>query len=210
MPDSSTGTDTIITNQKGIAIVKVWAYGKTAHGSRPHLGSNAIEKVNKYLLKIRKLFPRKQKAKTKSTITIGTIKGGEQANQVPEYAEATLDIRYQNPIDFYKKFNKIKKITKNNAKIELSGSPYICDLKNTLVENYIQSQKNILQKPIKYEVESGGSDARFFSEKNIPVIVTGIEKANSHSIDENCSIEDMVNFYNILQHFIETHVDTLN
>lgn len=210
MPDSSKGTDTIITNQKGIAIVKIWAYGKTAHGSRPHLGSNAIEKVNKSLLKIRKLFPRKQKANTKTTLTIGTIKGGEQSNQVPEYAEATLDIRYQNPTDFYKKFNKIKKITNNNAKIELSGSPYICDLKNLLIQNYTQSQKTILKKTISYEIESGGSDARFFSEKNIPVIVTGIEKENSHSINENCTIEDMINFYKILDHFIQNHVDTLN
>lgn len=210
MPDSSKGTDTIITNQKGIAMVKIWAYGKTAHGSRPHLGSNAIEKVTQDLTKIRKLFPSTQKPSTPSTINIGTIKGGEQTNQVPEYAEATIDIRYQNPQDFYKKFNKIKKITNNNAKIELSGSPYICDLKNSLVQSYISTAKETLNHNIKFEVESGGSDARFFSEKNIPVIVTGIDKANSHSLDESCSIDDMVNFYNILENFIKNHVDTIS
>lgn len=210
MPDSSKGTDTIITNQKGVAATKIWAHGKSAHGSRPHLGINAIEKITKDLVKIRKLFPKTQKANTKTTLTIGTIKGGEQTNQIPEYAEATLDIRYENEKSFYKIFNKIKKITNDNTTIDASASPYLCDLENKLVKDYIKSQQKTLNKTIKFEKESGCSDARFFSEKNIPVIVTGIDKANSHSIDESCTIDDMVNFYNILKDFTDNYVDILS
>ncbi len=210
MPDSSKGTDTLITYQKGVSIIKVWAHGRSAHGSRPHLGSNAIEKVIKDLTKIRKLFKRKQKKNTRTTLNIGTIKGGEQTNQIPEYAEATLDIRYEDPTHFYKIFKKIKKYTIQNSEIMFSGSPFICDLKNPLIQNYISSTKKVLDKNPFFEKESGTSDARFFYEKNIPVIVTGIEKENSHSLNENCSIDDMVNFYNILKDFIDTHVDTIN
>jgi succinyl-diaminopimelate desuccinylase len=209
MPDSSMGTDTIITNQKGIGMVKIWAYGKTAHGSRPHLGSNAIEKVTSDLVKIRKLFKKTQKANTPTTINIGTIQGGEQTNQVPEYAEATIDIRYQESAKFYKLFNKIKKICNENAQVEMTGYPYHCHLKNPQIQSYIKTFQDLFQKPIQFQTESGGSDARFFAEKNIPVIVTGIEKANSHSINENCSIDDMENFYNLLEKFIQDHVDVL-
>lgn len=210
MPDSSKGTETLITNQKGIGMLKLWSYGVSAHGSRPHLGTNAIEKLVQHITKIRKLFPKKQTAKTKTTINTGTIKGGEQTNQIPEYAEATLDIRFQDPTDFYKKLNKIKKICDQNAEIELYGPAYQCDLKNQHVQNYIKTYKETTSQNIHFETESGGSDARFFSEKNIPVIVTGIRKANSHSIDEYCEIEDMELFYNILKNYINSYVDTIN
>lgn len=210
MPDSSKGTETIITNQKGIGMVKIWSYGVSAHGSRPHLGENAIEVILKRLTKIRKLFPRKQKASTKTTINIGTIKGGEQTNQVPEYAECTIDIRYQESKHFYKILNKIKQICNDEAELEMFGHSFNCDIKTPLIQSYIQTYKEITNQNIQFQTESGGSDARFFSEKNIPVIVTGIEKANSHSLDENCSIDDMVLFYKVLEKYINKHADTIN
>ena len=74
----------------------------------------------------------------------------------------------------------------------------------------LQTYKEITNQNIQFQTESGGSDARFFSEKNIPVIVTGIEKSNSHSIDETCSLDDMVLFYDILEKYIENHADTIN
>lgn len=210
MPDSSKGTETIITNQKGIGMLKVWTNGVSAHGSRPHLGENAIEKLIKQLTRIRKLFPKNQTSKTKTTINIGIIKGGEQTNQIPEYAEAKLDIRFQDPADFQKKLTKIQKICNQNTEIELYGPAYQCNLKNKHIQNYIKTYQETTSQKVHFETESGGSDARFFSEKNIPVIVTGIKKANSHSIDEYCDIQDMELFYSILKSFIKSHVDTLN
>lgn len=205
MPDSSRGIDSIVTYQKGISQIKIWSTGKKAHGSRPHLGKNAIEDLITKLTKIRKLFPENQTAETKETLTIGKIHGGEQTNQVPDYAESYLDLRFLDNEKFQQNMKEIEKITEGNISVVFDGPAFYCDLENKLVKLYKKSYKDLYKEDIKELSESGTSDARYFTPKNIPVIVTGIDKENSHSDNENCSIAELEGYYNILVQFIENY-----
>lgn len=47
----------IITSEKGVIHFKLTAKGKSAHGSRPWIGENAIDKLIKAYQKLRKEFP---------------------------------------------------------------------------------------------------------------------------------------------------------
>lgn len=83
---------------KGCLWATIAAHGKSTHASQPHLGENAILKLNKQLTRLDEEF-RNIIAKAShpvlgaSTINIGMISGGTRPNIVPSLATAEIDIR---------------------------------------------------------------------------------------------------------------------
>ena len=77
-----------IRGHKGVTWVRVSASGVAAHGSAPHLGSNAI-------LTLAAVLERASAAPDRpwETMNIGMIAGGTAPNIVPAHAEAFIDMR---------------------------------------------------------------------------------------------------------------------
>jgi acetylornithine deacetylase/succinyl-diaminopimelate desuccinylase-like protein len=75
--------------------VRLRVLGKQAHGSRPELGINAIEKMVKVLQAIRRLRLSYELHPLlgRPTLSINTIQGGVKTNIVPASCEVTIDIR---------------------------------------------------------------------------------------------------------------------
>ncbi len=89
----------LVHTTKGSLWTTVTTSGKATHASQPHLGENAILKLTASLdLLNRKLTNRlatySHPILGHSTLNVGTIQGGSSTNIVPDYAEATLDIRF--------------------------------------------------------------------------------------------------------------------
>lgn len=82
---------------KGVVGFEVVSKGKSAHGSTPELGENAIEKLANLILKLdnykKKLAKKCYKTLGSPTINIGTISGGTGPNVVPDLARMTVDRR---------------------------------------------------------------------------------------------------------------------
>jgi acetylornithine deacetylase/succinyl-diaminopimelate desuccinylase family protein len=81
---------------KGLMWVKIATRGKEAHGSRPEVGINAIEKIGKIIQKLCSfgdLFL-EHKLLGKPTVNIGTISGGTKPNVVPSFCEIEIDVRF--------------------------------------------------------------------------------------------------------------------
>ena len=85
----------IFIAQKGVLWVEVTTYGKTAHGSMPNTGVNAIMSMNYFLSKLSKFkfTYKKHSLLGMPTINVGTIKGGVKTNVVPDKCTITIDIR---------------------------------------------------------------------------------------------------------------------
>jgi acetylornithine deacetylase len=82
----------LITLQKGILKLNIVAQGIAAHSGYPETGKSAIEPLLDILQDLRKeAWPSNEIGKT--TMNIGTIKGGAAANVVPEHAEANVMFR---------------------------------------------------------------------------------------------------------------------
>jgi len=77
-----------IRGHKGVTWVRVSAAGVAAHGSAPHLGSNAILTLAAVLERANALTDRPWE-----TMNIGMVSGGTAPNIVPAHAEATIDMR---------------------------------------------------------------------------------------------------------------------
>ena len=81
--------------EKGVLWARVSAHGKNAHGSMPHLGENAVEKLVATLAHLqRETLVGEHALLGAATKNVGTIRGGDAVNQVPALAHADIDFRY--------------------------------------------------------------------------------------------------------------------
>ena len=84
---------------KGLMWVEIETKGKTAHGSMPEQGENAILKMNKVIDKLEHFDWKHQcgvdchPVMGKPTMNIATIHGGLNTNSVPDSARLTIDVR---------------------------------------------------------------------------------------------------------------------
>jgi succinyl-diaminopimelate desuccinylase len=85
----------IVIAHRGILWLKVQTAGKTAHGSMPHLGINAIKHMNSLLNALEGyLLPHVEHPKFgKCSMSINQIHGGCATNVVPDSCSIELDIR---------------------------------------------------------------------------------------------------------------------
>ncbi len=211
IPDSVSGLDAIVLNQKGVSHVKVWEEGHSAHGSRPYLGENAIEKLMEVYQDIVKAIPvARSSEEWGTTLNLGKIKGGMNVNQVPDYAQLYLDIRYTEPKEMEKVLLEIKRASKGQYDVLADGYPVLIDQGNTWIQQFASSMRSYLEGDVRYAKEEGGSDARFFSRRDVPVIIGGLNNGNTHGEREWVDIKDVLVLREILGHFIENSIGALS
>ncbi len=203
------GTEKIRAGMKGYFRFKIIAKGKaisTGSGAweRKEKGENAVTKMAKILLALEKLkFENK-----KSIITPGTlIKGGTGINIVPDYCEATVDMRLmpgQTKIMVKKQIlDCLEKTKQKSVQIQdLMFVPGVSISKNEkIVEILEKNAKLILGKKPKIALSPSSCDAHFFIKKNIPTICGfGPNGDNFHGANEfvyTNSIIDVCKIYTL-------------
>lgn len=106
---------------KGVLWLKISIFGKTAHGSMPSLGVNAILGMNDFINELKKYTIQYDHHPILggSTINIGLIQGGVGTNVVPDLCSIYLDIRTvpgQNHTDIIKDIKRLlDNITSQNS-----------------------------------------------------------------------------------------------
>lgn len=89
----ATGND-VRFGHKGATWLDLTVRGRSAHGSRPELGVNAVTRVAEAILALRVLADLPPHPALGSlTTNVGTITGGQQTNLVPDLASMTVDVR---------------------------------------------------------------------------------------------------------------------
>ncbi len=85
----------LIVAHKGALWLEVTMIGKTAHGSMPQHGINAIQAVNRFLTALHEytLAHTPHPILGSATMNIGMISGGVSPNVVPDRCSVTIDIR---------------------------------------------------------------------------------------------------------------------
>jgi len=85
----------VLVGEKGMLWVRVTAEGKSAHGSRPEEGINAIELcINAVKILTKRPYPfERDSLMGKPTMNVGVINGGVKINVVPNRCEALIDMR---------------------------------------------------------------------------------------------------------------------
>jgi succinyl-diaminopimelate desuccinylase len=80
---------------KGVVWLDAVAQGRTAHGSMPHLGENAIHKLARAVTRLDgfRFDVAAHELLGDPTLNVGTVSGGINVNSVPDRATAGLDVR---------------------------------------------------------------------------------------------------------------------
>ena len=80
--------------QRGGAWIRATAHGRAAHGSRPHLGVNAITSMSRFLLRIQEVLPDLEHPLVgRPTVNAAIIDGGSAPNVVPDRCVVEVDRR---------------------------------------------------------------------------------------------------------------------
>jgi len=194
----------MVEESKGVIHLHVHTKGKTAHASKPWKGTNAIDSMINHLKTLHTLFPASSANHWNTTINIGRINGGTQINQVPDTCDAYLDIRYPHTENKKEIMKRISDIFGKNHVTEIThAKPFHCDKNN----RYVNIWKYCLThygKKSRWIKEHGASDGRYFSEKNIPVIITKPTGGDIHSDHEWMDCDELERYADIVQKFITT------
>jgi acetylornithine deacetylase len=93
----------LASGAKGSLRATIRIRGREAHSAYPHLGRSAIEPLLELLPTLRKLPLPSDPVLGETTVNIGTIKGGTEANVIPAHAEAEIMFRLVSDVEPIKK-----------------------------------------------------------------------------------------------------------
>ena len=188
----------IVKKEKGILRLKLISRGKAAHGARPWLGENAIDKLIHDYLIMRTWFQESSPDHWHRTMNFSMIHAGKSLNQVPDYAEALFDVRYTENDNLDEMLEQLQSkiqgeiVVTAREPLFLGGeSPYL----GLLLEICAGAEVGF---------EHGASDARFLQEHGISGIVWGADgDLSQHSTEEHVNIESINRLYRILDGFMK-------
>ena len=193
--------DKIVIKEKGILRLKLIARGKAAHGARPWLGENAIEKLIADYQVLKTHFQESAADHWHRTINFGRIQAGNAINQVPDYAEAAFDIRFTEHDHMEEVIETIQHAIQGELVVERKEPLFISGK-----SPYLDLLLNIAQDTAT-GFEHGASDARFLSDHGIKGIVWGADgDMSQHSETEHVNIDSVYKLYRILAEFIRKTV----
>jgi acetylornithine deacetylase len=93
----------LASGAKGSLRVMLRTSGRAAHSAYPHLGQSAIEPLLELLPTLKQLPLPTDPVLGATTVNIGTIRGGTEANIVPDRAECELMFRLVGDVDDVKR-----------------------------------------------------------------------------------------------------------
>jgi len=198
----------IFVTHKGALWLEIISYGKTAHGSMPEQGINAIDNMSLFISALHNKFKfnyQEDSLLGGPTINVATISGGIQANVVPDMCKLQIDIRTV-PGQIHKEIlMDIKTLLSeielsSNSKFDVKVLNNKVAVKNLEGDQFISLALSTATEVFGREYEGKGvrycTDASIFVpgfNNELPVIICGPgEETQAHKPDEYVKINKYI------------------
>jgi succinyl-diaminopimelate desuccinylase len=181
--------------EKGLLWIALKIKGKSAHGSMPHNGVNAIECALNILPEIhRSIVPLENLILGKSTVNIGKIEGGTVINVVPEIAKLELDYRLVPEEDPEMVIQKLQQINIGSCVLELERLKNLPALQTDVDHPLIKNLFNIVNTEL-IGLPYATDAANLVDPKgSVPFIIFGPgDPKFIHARDERIKVKDVCN-----------------
>jgi acetylornithine deacetylase/succinyl-diaminopimelate desuccinylase family protein len=216
-----TDLDPVIT-QKGALWLRIFTIGKSAHGSRPDLGVNAIEKMMKLIDRLNSISLKKEHPLLgKPTLNFGTIRGGTKINIVPDRCAIEVDRRMLPSEKKEEVLRGIKEILDSvqsqdphfqyrMEEIDFA-EPSEIDPEEEIAKIGLDAIQEVRGERPKIRGFSGFTDARFYiNQCHIPTLILGPGGVDqSHTTDESVEVDSLVQAAHIygltILHFLSSY-----
>jgi succinyl-diaminopimelate desuccinylase len=189
---------------KGVLAFRLNVHGRSAHGSTPWLGDNAVLKAIDVFRRIESLpFSRESSEMfDRPSVNLGRIQGGDALNKVPDLCTMVVDIRYlpnQDPGDILEQIRSIPDIevvrTFTRVPAHVSHShPYVIAL--------VSAVGRLTEGESMSVGRDGASDAVAFLQAGIPAVEFGPAGAGHHGPEEWVSISSLARYRQALCDFV--------
>ena len=191
--------------QKGAFWIRIFTHGKSAHGSKPHLGVNAIEKMTELIRRLNSVpLEKEHPLLGKPTLSIGTIQGGTKINIVPDRCEIEVDRRM---VPGEKKEDVLEALRQTLDSLQSEdphfqyrieemdfAEPSEVDPDEEIVRIGVEAIQKVTGKKPPLRGFSGFTDSRFYvNQLNIPTLIFGPGGVDqSHTTDESVEVDALV------------------
>jgi succinyl-diaminopimelate desuccinylase len=189
---------------KGVLAFRLNVHGRSAHGSTPWLGDNAVLKAIDVFRRIESLPFSRESSELfdRPSVNLGRIQGGDALNKVPDLCTMVVDIRYlpnQDPGEILEQIRSIpdievvKTFTRVPADVSRSN-PYVIAL--------VAAVGRLTSGESMSVGRDGASDANSFLQAGIPAVEFGPAGAGHHGPEEWVSIASLSQYRQALCDFV--------
>lgn len=203
---------------KGFAWLKVEVFGKSAHGSKPEEGVDAIVKAGKFLWELEKysrnvLTMKSHNLLGSPSVHASFIRGGRELSTYPDYCEIklerrtipgeTIDILKEEIGEILQGISKSDKDFRGRFEIFFSRSPHVISEKEEVVRSLSCSYRNVTGEEPQFAGLSFWTDGAILSENGIPSVIFGPSGSGLHSSVEYADFDSVIIFSEVLTQTIK-------
>jgi succinyl-diaminopimelate desuccinylase len=190
---------------KGVLALRLKVSGRSAHGSTPWLGDNAVFKAVDVVRRIESLpFTRESSDLfDRPSISLGRIMGGDAVNRVPDVCAVDLDVRYLPGQDADEILDAIGSQPDTEVTKVFHREPIVVAREEPYVQVLAEAVSKVT--PVKDSIavgRDGTSDVISFLEAGIPGVEFGPTGDGHHGPDEWVSIESLDLYRRALVEFV--------
>jgi|TARA_B100000768_G_C11279347_1_gene377664 glutamate carboxypeptidase len=195
----------IVISRRGVGRYKIVTRGLAAHAGVNHKdGSSAIREMAGQILKIENMTDYERGI----TLNIGKISGGTADNTIPDYCEATVDLRVEstklaNEID--SKLRDLKPI-QENTQVLIEGNMNRPPFSQTEESRDLFVKASAIAAEVGFELvgmhTGGGSDGSFLAEIIPTLDGLGVDGVGPHTLSEYLNISSLQPRMNLLRKLI--------
>lgn len=201
---------------KGVMSKTVGVFGRSAHGSRPFLGKNAVYDAVKIVSLLQDFskfvyenlvdseFKTVDDASMRSSLNVGKIFGGSKVNVVPEHCSVEFEMRLVRPLEVYESALSEQVLKKIPSSVDFkivdnfSFAPLFISSDNVFVSRLCGVVKGGVG-GCDFGVMAGFSEATFLNINEIATVVFGPgNPAYSHTSNEQALLTDLKLYEGIL------------
>lgn len=200
----------LIYEEKGALHLRVRARGKGGHGSTPWVGENAIDHLIRAYLALRGWIATQETDDPEHwhpTLNLGKIEGGRKANVIPDEAWMDLDFRFPGPTRVEAFEQTVRGMLKDLGSYEVEvltrAAPVKTDPEHPLFVRFRETVEEVLGRPAQLAREHGATDARYFAEKGMPVVILYPIGGNIHEAGEWVDLGSLDTLHRIFLKFTQ-------
>lgn len=198
---------TICIAHKGFVWLEVETYGVAAHGSRPHLGVDAIAKMGRVLTGIEALDQSLRANPTHPLLRSGSlhaslISGGQEWSSYPANCVLKVERRTLPSESLETVVSQVQAILddasthdpafKAECRIVLERAPFEVAQSQPIVQTVAQAAERRMGKAPEFTGATFWMDAALFSEVGVPTVVFGSSGEGAHAAVEWVDIESVI------------------
>jgi succinyl-diaminopimelate desuccinylase len=189
---------------KGVLAMRLLVTGRSAHGSTPWLGDNAVLKAIDVFRKIETLPFSRESSELfdRPSINLGRIKGGDALNKVPDTCVMDADVRYlpgQDPDEILAQISAMEDVEVVRT---FTRVPAIVSRSNPFVLSLSEAVSRSVQGEVMSVGRDGASDAVSFLQAGIPAVEFGPNGGGHHGPDEWVAVESLESYRRALGDFV--------